>query len=164
MAIAETLAALSAAMQAVDFWQKYGGPRQSVITQLNIGYQPERYAHVEREIAATQPQHLRFWQDLFDTIGGEVEKCKNRFVSAIKDDTDLPPTPAERDALIQQMKSCICRSLRLLKDSASGKPLPSELQEFWDSYECSKFFRGQEVTHPVTGSHQHQGQLRGEPA
>ena len=80
MPVSETLAAISAAMQAFDLWAKYGGTQESVITQLNLKYDPEQFRQVELEIREQQPQNYEFWVEVFDGIDGLVKQCQKRFL------------------------------------------------------------------------------------
>ena len=163
MAIAETLAALSAAMQAVDFWEKHGGPRKSVLTTLNLRYQPEldKFREVEKTLRIDEPSNHKFWSDVFEGIDAEIEKCKGQFLDSIKDD-DL--MPQEREKLSRSWRACVCKNLWLIKDAAGGKRLPPHLDELWREFRCEERarrgfgddssldnWRGGEVRRPIVG-------------
>ena len=79
--IAETIAFISAAMQAIDFYAKHGGSREQVIQTLNLEYRPTQYQHVEKEVLNLG----REFSDLFAAVGESVRKCFEDFKEAIRD-------------------------------------------------------------------------------
>lgn len=128
MAVAEAIAAISAALQAIDLYAKYGGSRDQVIQTLNLEYRPTEYQQVETRVLAIDPAY----EQLFNTAKGRVEKCISSFKKALDSDDHLPD---EREKFGTAARSCVCREIKLLKDFMAGD-LPPELEKIWQKHKC----------------------------
>jgi len=135
--IAETLAAISTTMQAIDFWEKHGGTRDSVITQLNLRYEPERFRQVEEQLRAEEPSQVDFYESVFKAIRKRADQCRDRFVDSVGDEEILPQ---ERKTLSRAGRLCVCQSIKAAKDFAPKKRLPAQLEDLWREFECSRLF------------------------
>jgi len=85
--IAEAIATISAAMQAIDLYAKYGGTRAQVIQTLNPEYRPQKYERIEESVLARIPPSLtrESYAALFNATEGRVKACINGFTAAINE-------------------------------------------------------------------------------
>src|SRR5262245_40076805 len=106
--VAEVLATISAGMQAIDFYAKWGGSRSQVIQTLNLKYDPARFHKIEREVVSQGPTY----EGVFRATQSRVQGCIDSFRDAVSDDQ----LPSERQKLGNSAKKCLCSEIRLLKD------------------------------------------------
>jgi len=132
--IAEAIATISAAMQAIDLYAKFGGSQSQIIQTLNLEYQPSRYVDVEQKVLSLGASAPRY-TDLFKTADRRVQECIEGFTAAIGEDQ----LPMERERLAASAKACVCRQIKLLKDFM-GEYIPEELKDIWRVHECDDFF------------------------
>lgn len=140
MGIAEALAAISAAMQAIDLYSKFGGSSDQVIQSLNLEYRPERYAGAETRILVTPTVDPSTgvvynltgqYVAIFAATKGRVDGCMRSFIRAINDDL----LPDEREKLGKAARACVCREIGIIRDFMRGA-LPPELAEIAKTHGC----------------------------
>lgn len=129
--IAEAIATISATMQAVDFYEKYGGTKQEFIQTLDINYRPERFEQVERQIVASFGD---MYVQIFAAVGETVKNCGERFKEHYRD----PGRELEREHLGKALRGCVCRNIKILKD-ALGEQIPDYLKDDWRNFRCDDY-------------------------
>jgi hypothetical protein len=129
--IAEAIATISAAMQAIDLYSKHGGTRAQVIQTLNLEYHPDRYEHIERQVLDLGGEYAR----MFSAVNDKVADCIRGFTEAITDDQ----LPYERGKLGNSARACVCKQIKLVRDFM-GPAIPDELARAWDRHKCDEYF------------------------
>ena len=130
--VAETIALISAGMQAIEIYAKYGGSRSQFIQTLNLEYNPTVYQSVEKQILSADTNYTR----LFQAAGQRVQRCIDDFADAILDDQ----LPNERAVLGQSATACVCKQIKLLRDFM-GANIPEKLKTDWLAHDCDGYFR-----------------------
>lgn len=134
--IAETIALISASMQAIELYAKYGGTRGQVIQTLNLQYQPQNYRKIEQQVLSLGSGYDR----LFEKAGEYVQRCIDKFTEAMDDDL----LPQDREALGDAATACLCKQIKLLKDFM-GMNIPKDLQEKWRTHNCDDYFKNRKA-------------------
>ena len=129
--IAESIAFIQAAMQAIDLYARYGGDRQQFIQTLNLEYHPQKYVEIEEKVVALGPSYT----GVFSATRTRVQECMDNLQDGILDNL----LPNERARLGDAAKSCVCRQIKILKDFM-GERIPPELRKVWQEHDCDDFF------------------------
>ena len=132
LGVAETIALISAGMQAIEIYAKYGSSRSQFIQTLNLEYNPTVYESVERQILSVDTNYAR----LFQAAGERVQRCIDDFTDAILDDQ----LPNERAILGQSATACVCKQIKLLRDFM-GVNIPEKLKTDWLAHDCDSYFK-----------------------
>ena len=136
MGIAETLAAIQAAMQGIDLFLKLGD-RYSGFQTLGLQADPTPYLPLEREILRRDPTGKLGYDKVFATVGMRTEKCMKSLVRGLEDDDLLPD---ERERLGRQARRCVCREIKVVLDFIQREQIPADLLDQWSFHGCAEFY------------------------
>jgi hypothetical protein len=122
------IAAVSAALQAVQTWIKFRDSHRASRTAERAF---KRTA--DAKLAVTQAGRLRrvVPDDVLETIEQRVETCWDRYRHII--DPETGSTPSEIDKATQVLKRCICQELHRIQELNGSIPA-GKLRQWWDTY------------------------------
>ena len=129
MALAESIAAISAILQAADMYAKYGSSSGSSLTTLHLESPTPPIQPRAAAIAFSLPSE---YEELFKAVEESALDCARSFTQAIKSKDLLPE---ERQRLGMQLRKCVCREIRILRDAMQTQ-FPQSLTDLWDVHRC----------------------------
>jgi hypothetical protein len=132
MGIAEALAAISAAMQAIDLYATLA-PRNEIIQTLQLERNPARFQAIASSIQQSLPPGTSSdrYQRLFSKAGEKVNQCVDKLMDAMDDNL----LPRDREQIGEAARACVCREIAIIKDFMAGR-LPADLRERWNEHNC----------------------------
>jgi len=134
MGIAEALAALQAAMQAIDLYHRFAS-KDEVIQTLNLPRDITPFRQAAAAIEARRPPGFapKAYADLFDKAAQKADACARKMGNAMDD--NLLPDDYER--IGDAARRCVCREVKVVIDFMGGD-IPDILRPYWESQKCAE--------------------------
>ena len=130
MFIAEGLAAINAALKAIELWERMG-PTSGGIQTLNLNYHPAEFTNLAAQVVTGLDGD---YEELFKGTAERVRRCVRNLQEATGDETFLPN---ERRKFGKAARMCVCREIAIIEDFMVGD-LPEELKKWWLKHKCAE--------------------------
>lgn len=120
------ISGISALLQAVDTWVTYRDSERAA-REFDVGM-----AQARREPSIRQQAQILtnlVPQPILDTMGARAERCWEQY----RDVLEGGYLPGEVDEATRNVKACICRELRRIRDLNGALP-PGDLTRWWNAY------------------------------